>query len=198
MRCADAPAAATNTIDGSPSARLSKQVTMTTTILVGNPKPASRTRHVAEAVAEVLGVGATDRTVIDLADHTEQLFCWPSPEMSDLTEMVAGSDLLIVASPTYKATYTGLLKSFLDRFVSDALSGVTAVPVMTGASDGHSMAPDAHLRPLLVELGAVVPSRSLYFVTEHMNRMDELIADWAGSSLAPIRATLSLTDGVSR
>jgi FMN reductase len=171
---------------------------MTTTILVGNPKPASRTRHIAEAVADVLGVGETDRTVIDLADHAEQLFRWPSAQMGELTDTVAASDLLIVASPTYKATYTGLLKSFLDRFNADALSGVTAVPVMTGASAGHSMAPDAHLRPLLVELGAVVPSRSLYFVTEHMDRMDALIADWAHTSLAPIRATLSLTNGVPR
>jgi FMN reductase len=170
---------------------------MTTTILVGNPKPASRTRHVAEAVAEVLGVREVDRTVIDLADHADQMFRWPSDEMADLAETVAASDLLIVASPTYKATYTGLLKAFLDRFGSDALAGVTAVPVMTGASAGHSMAPDAHLRPLLVELGALVPSRSLYFVTEHMNRMDALIADWASSSLAPILATSSPTDGVS-
>ncbi|WP_416954404.1 NADPH-dependent FMN reductase [Nocardioides sp. T5] len=171
---------------------------MTTTILVGNPKPASRTRHIAEAVAEVLGVGEADRIVIDLADHVDELFRWPSETMSALAETVTASDLLIVASPTYKATYTGLLKSFLDRFGGDALSGVTAVPVMTGASAGHSMAPDEHLRPLLVELGAMVPSRSLYFITEDMDRMDALVADWAGSSLAPIRATLSLTNAVSR
>jgi FMN reductase len=69
---------------------------------------------------------------------------------------------------------------------------------MTGASAGHSMAPDTHLRPLLVELGASVPSRSLYFVTEHIDRMDELIARWHKDNSACLRAALSTTNGGSR
>ena len=46
---------------------------------------------------------------------------------------------MIVASPTYKATYTGLLKLFLDRIAGGALAGVTAVPVMLGGHWRHSL-----------------------------------------------------------
>lgn len=168
---------------------------MLTTILVGNPKPASRTRQVAEAVASAVAEEGTDCRVVDLAEHAGELFAWPSALMDDLTKSVAASDLLVVASPTYKATYTGLLKAFLDRYGNGALAGVTAVPVMTGASAGHSMAPEAHLRPLLVELGATVPSRSLYFVTDDMNRLDDVVAQWAKDNAAPIQATLSTGNG---
>jgi FMN reductase len=81
---------------------------------------------------------------------------------------VAASRLLVVASPTYKATYTGLLKAFLDRFPHQGLAGVTAVPLMLGASHAHSLAPEHGLRPVLVELGASVPTRGLYVLdAEH-------------------------------
>ena len=58
-----------------------------------------------------------------------------------------------------------MLKAFLDRYGSNGLAGVVAVPVMTGGWPGHLLAVEVHLRPVLVELGATVPARGLY-VTE--------------------------------
>ena len=55
---------------------------------------------------------------------------------------------------SFKATYTGLLKLFLDQVPSNGLSGVVAVPLMLGAGPGHAMAPELLLKPVLVELGA--------------------------------------------
>jgi FMN reductase len=68
---------------------------------------------------------------------------------------------VIVACPTFKGTYTGLLKLFLDRFAVDGLRGV-AVPMMLGAGAQHALAPELSLRPVLTEIGATVPSRALY------------------------------------
>jgi FMN reductase len=98
--------------------------------------------------------------------------------MDQLSATVAGSDLVIVCSPTYKASYTGLLKSFLDRYPALGLRNVCAVLMMTGADKGHSMAPDVNLRPLLVELGALVPTRSFYFEIPNISRSDQIIAEW--------------------
>ena len=89
-------------------------------VLVGNPKPRSRTYESALTLADRLG-GAD--LVIDLADHASELFDWTSETVDSLVEQVAGSLVLIVASPTYKATYTGLLKAFLDRFPHRGLGG---------------------------------------------------------------------------
>jgi FMN reductase len=128
-------------------------------VVVGNPKPVSRTYEAALSLADRLG-GAD--LVVDLADHTGELFDWGSTTVSELVEEVAGSLVVIVASPTYKATYTGLLKVFLDRFPHQGLGGVTAIPLMLGASDTHALAVEHTLRPLLVELGASVPTRGLF------------------------------------
>jgi FMN reductase len=167
------------------------------TILVGNPKPQSRTLKLAEAlVNQLLIAGSYNLRVIDLTEHSSHLFEWPSPEMVELTQAVADSDLLVVASPTYKATYTGLLKSFLDRYAAHGLRGVAAIPVMTGADLSHSMAPDVHLRPLLIELGATVPTKGFYFVTGQMGKMEEIVAAWADENLAALRLMQPVALGI--
>ena len=106
-----------------------------------------------------------DDLVVDLAEHAPRLFDWADAELTRLTAEVAAADIAIFASPTYKAAYTGMLKAFLDRYGSNGLAGIVAVPVMTGGWPGHLLAVEVHLRPVLVELGATVPARGLY-VTE--------------------------------
>ena len=148
------------------------------TVLVGNPKRYSRTLELAVRLAAVL-VPAAEPTVIDLAEHTDEIFRWPSAVLDQLTKQVAESDLVVVASPTYKASYTGLLKSFLDRYAAKALAGVQAVPVLTGGDWKHYLAVDTQLRPLLVELGATVPTAGLYFPISDLDRADEILDEWA-------------------
>src|SRR5271157_5150254 len=105
-------------------------------VVVGNPKIGSRTLRVALAVAgtfqETGPEDAPDPLVVDLAALGPELFDFDSAAVTAALDAVAHSDLLVVASPTYKATYTGLLKSFFDRYNSDALAGTVSVPVMTG------------------------------------------------------------------
>ena len=130
-------------------------------IVVGNPKPASRTFQAAARVVAEL-TGRSPEPAVDLAAFGAGLLDWSDAEVSQAVETISGLDLVVFASPTYKATYTGLLKLFLDRFPSRALEGVVAVPLMLGAGPGHALAPEVFLRPVLVELGASVPSSALY------------------------------------
>ncbi|MGN0063775.1 MAG: NADPH-dependent FMN reductase [Nocardioides sp.] len=124
-------------------------------VLVGNPKPASRTLDAAVHLATELA-GAVD-LVVDLAEYGPRLLDWSDEEPADLVRQVGGARLLVVASPTYKASFTGLLKLFLDRIPGDGLVGTVAVPLMLAAGPGHAMAPEVFLRPVLTELGATVP-----------------------------------------
>ena len=134
-----------------------------TGVVVGNPKPQSRTYQAALLLATQL-TGADPDLVIDLADLGARLLDWSDAGIAETVDEVRGLDLLIVASPTYKATYTGLLKLFLDRFPSNALEGVVAIPLMLGAGPGHALAPEAYLRPVLSELGASCPTKALYLL----------------------------------
>jgi FMN reductase len=156
--------------------------------LVGNPRPNSRTRAIAESLADRVrsGIGGSDLQVVDLCEYAGDIFRWPHEALAELSQSVASADLAIVASPTYKATYTGLLKAFLDRYPSGGLTGLTAVPVMTGTDPIHGMAQDFALRPLLVELGASVPTRGLYFPISQLSVAARILDDWAESNLAPL------------
>ena len=133
---------------------------LTTAVVVGNPKPGSRTLAAARRLADELGHPA--ELVVDLADLCPALLDWSDPTVAELVAQVGQADLVVVASPTYKGAYTGLLKLFLDRFAGGTgLTGV-AIPLMLGGSAAHSLAPELTLRPVLTELGATIPGRGLY------------------------------------
>lgn len=154
-------------------------------VVVGNPKEGSRTLGVATAVADAIAGGWTaggnpdpERLTVDLARYAGALFDWGAAEVAALNEAVAGSDVLVVASPTYKATYSGMLKAFLDRYGTDGLAGTVAVPVMTGAAPIHALAPEVYLRPLLVELGSSVPTRGLFVMESQLPELPDVVTRW--------------------
>src|SRR5690242_3590996 len=125
---------------------------MTIAVIVGNPKPASRTLAAATYLAREL-TGIEPGLVVDLATLGNALLDWSDQTVAGLVEQVGQADLVVVASPTYKAAYTGLLKLFLDRFAGGTgLSGL-AVPLMLGGSPAHALAPEHTLRPVLTEIG---------------------------------------------
>jgi len=146
---------------------------MTVTVVVGNPKPRSRTWAAAHRVAREL-TGAEPDTAIDLADFGPALLDWSDPGVAEAVADLAAAELLVVASPTFKGTYTGLLKLFLDRVGGGALVGVTAVPVMLGAHWRHGLAPEAFLKPVLAELGAACPTGALYLLDSAWDAPDAL------------------------
>jgi FMN reductase len=155
-------------------------------VVVGNPQAGSRTRTAAEVVAALAAGGAAVDT-IDLAEHGPALLEWGSREVADLKAQVLGASLLVIASPTYKAAYTGLLKLFLDQFGSGELGGLPTVPVMTGGSALHGLAVEVHLRPVLVEIGASCPTRGLFLFGPDVDDPGPAIATWwevAGPVLA--------------
>jgi FMN reductase len=161
---------------------------MSTTVIVGNPKPRSRTFAAANLLAERL-TGATPDQQLDLTDFGAGLLDWGDAAVNEAIAAVQSSDLIIVASPTYKATYTGLLKLFLDRIAGGALAGVTAVPLMLGGHWRHSLAADLLLKPVLVELGATCPTRGLFLLDSDYATSNEL-ERWLEQSLPQIKASL--------
>ncbi len=133
-----------------------------TTVVVGNPKPASRTLDAAVRVARALRPGV-EPAVIDLVALGPGLLGWGDPAVAAAVKSVVNSDLVVFASPTFKATYTGLLKLFLEQFDGGTgLAGVVTVPVMLGAGPAHALAPDLLLKPVLVEIGGTAALPGLY------------------------------------
>ena len=109
-------------------------------------------------------------------------------------DAIRSSTLAVVASPTYKASYTGLLKSFLDWFSTTDLDGVTVVPVMVGAGLQHALAVEVQLRPVLVELGATLPTRGLYVTEDQLDALEDVVGGWLLEAGPRLRAAVSGAD----
>ena len=162
-------------------------------VVVGNPKPQSRTLEAASYVATELSGQAPD-LVVDLAGLGARLLDWHDETVVGLVAEVGAADLVVFASPTYKGTYTGLLKLFLDRFATDGLRGV-AVPLMLGAGPGHALAPELTLRPVLTEIGGVVATKGLYVVDTAYDD-PSAYAHWLEVSQPAVTALLGSRTGV--
>lgn len=148
---------------------------MNVAVVVGNPKLGSRTRQAAELVAERL-TGAPPTTVIELAELGPGLLGWGDPEVEAAKQTVRDADLVVFASPTFKATYTGLLKLFLDQFAAGELGGKPAIALMLGAARDHALAGEHTLKPVLVEIGCSCPTAALFLLDSAWDANPELDA----------------------
>ncbi|MXP23348.1 NADPH-dependent oxidoreductase [Gordonia sp. HNM0687] len=162
---------------------------MTTAVVVGNPKPASRTLTAATHVVREL-TGAEPTLVVDLATLGSAVLDWSDPDVNSLVEQVGASDLVVFASPTFKAAYTGLLKVFLDRFAGGSGLSNIAIPLMLGANTTHSLAPELSLRPVLTEIGGTVPGRGLY-VIDSAHDDPATYTEWLDATRPAVNALLA-------
>ncbi|MFJ8580093.1 NAD(P)H-dependent oxidoreductase [Micromonospora sp. NPDC093277] len=167
-------------------------------VLVGNPRAGSRTRGVAEAVTRALldrlGWSPDAVQVLELAEIVGVSF-GPEPAYGakagpDPFAAVRSARLLVVATPAYKGSFTGLLKVFLDQFGHRQLAGVTAVPLAVAASPAHAEAAASALRDVLVELGAKA-STPLAVPESQLADAPEIAAEWADQHTDPITSVSS-------
>lgn len=87
-----------------------------------------------------------------------------------------------MASPTYKGVYSGLLKSLFDGVPTGDLVGCVAIPVMLVGSLKHAHACGSHLRPLLEEVGALVPLPGLAVLEDQLDDVESVMERWWESS----------------
>ena len=108
------------------------------------------------------------------------------------------ADLVVVATPIYKAAYSGVLKAFLDLLPQDGLQGKQVLVLGTGGSIAHLLALDYALKPVLSALGArhildVVYAEDTQFVRNEqghqpvdavLHRLERALAPWTADHVA--------------
>jgi len=130
---------------------------MSALLIAGSPSERSRSAALLDAVSQRLhSRGAlVDRIHIrDLSPQALLLADFGHPSVVAASDQVAKARVLVVATPVYKAAYSGVLKVFLDLLPQTALKGKTVLPLATGGSPHHMLALDYALRPVLQSLGA--------------------------------------------
>lgn len=126
-------------------------------VLTGSPSARSRTSALAHHVADELERDGHVVSVVPLRELPAQALLaadTADPDIAAAVREVIAADALVVATPIYKASYSGLLKVFLDLLPQAALQGKVVLPLATGGTVAHLLAIDYSLRPVLVSLGA--------------------------------------------
>lgn len=84
------------------------------------------------------------------------------PAVTHAHRQLAEADIIVIGSPVYKASYTGLMKHFFDLIDPKLLAGKVAILVATGGSDQHASVLEYHLRPLASFLGMVTTPTAIF------------------------------------
>ncbi|MEG1054165.1 MAG: NAD(P)H-dependent oxidoreductase, partial [Janthinobacterium sp.] len=116
---------------------------MSILLLGGSPQlPSSSSRlllHIGEQLA-LHGHSYASLHVRDLPARALLLADYDDAAIARAVRAVADADAIVIATPIYKASYTGLLKAFLDLLPQDGLAGKLVLPLATGGGHAHTLA----------------------------------------------------------
>ena len=125
--------------------------------IVGSPSAPSRTALVAARVVGRLSrAGSSVETIVVRDLPAEDLLRGraDTPGMAAAVAAIAAAEGIVVATPIYKASFSGILKAFLDVLPQFAFRDKAVLPLATGGGTAHILAMDYGLRPVLMSLDA--------------------------------------------
>ena len=106
-------------------------------IISGSPAVPSRTDLVlthVETLVNEKGLSTTNYSVTEFSPEDLVKGRWDSQDIAKFAEVIKQADGVIIGSPVYKASYTGVLKSLLDLLPEGALKNKPVLPIMVGGS----------------------------------------------------------------
>jgi FMN reductase len=147
--------------------------------LSGSPTPRSKTLIAVERAIEAARdeYPDLDTEVLNIRDYDVQ-FCDgrdPSLYVGDtrkIIDTVVAADALIVGTPMYRGSYTGVLKNVFDVLPNDAMRGKAVGLIATGGSDHHFLAIEHELRPVMGFFLAHTVPGSVYAKNEDYSDTD--------------------------
>jgi FMN reductase len=156
---------------------------MSILLLGGSPAVPSTTARLLGHIGERLAALGHETARLNVRDLPAQALLHAdgaNPAVRAALAAVAQADAVVVATPVYKASFSGVLKSFLDLLPQNGLAGKIVLPIATGGSQSHLLALDYALRPVLQALEARLVLPSIY-ATSHQVQWSEA----EGVALAP-------------
>lgn len=121
----------------------------------GSPRTGSRTGVLLKDIVDAISTRVHAKTeTIDLGADSHEIFSGISRDKISergeaLVSLAERADIVVVGSPIYRGTYTGLFKHFFDLIDRDRMAGKAAVLSATGASLQHALSIEHQFRPLM-------------------------------------------------
>lgn len=151
-------------------------------VVSGSLRSPSRTHGLLEALVQRLRGRRTHLTVhwVRIAELSASLAGSlerdsAAPALQPHLQAIEQADLLLVGSPVYRASYTGLFKHLFDLVDHQSLKGVPVVLAATGGSERHALMIDHQLRPLFAFFQAHTLPYGLYANVEAFDDQHRLV-----------------------
>lgn len=144
--------------------------------IAGSPTHPSRTYGLLSLAVQRLqqqGITVEIISVRDLPAEDLVFGRYDSPALEPIKASLASADGIILATPIYKASYTGLLKVFLDLLPQKALVNKSVLTLATAGTIAHLLAIEYSLKPVLSELGARSFASTVYAVDQQLQRQED-------------------------
>ncbi|MED4751995.1 NADPH-dependent FMN reductase [Brevibacillus choshinensis] len=164
-------------------------------ILSGSPYKGSRLDSVlahADRLLQEAGQQADWIHVRDLPAEDLLHVRFDSPAIVQANEWIAQADAVVIATPIYKAAYSGVLKAFLDLLPQKGLENKLILPVAIGGTIAHLLAIDYALKPVLSALGARHVLAGAFILDSLVKKKED------GTSELEEEAALRLQDSVGQ
>ncbi len=136
-------------------------------LISGSPSAKSKSTVLLEYLAQRINERGLTTSIIFVRDFPAQDLLdarYDSEAFSAAKKAIESAAGVVVATPVYKAAYSGVLKTFLDILPQYAFRGKTLLPIATGGSPGHLLAIDYAIKPLLSALAATDVLQGVYTV----------------------------------
>jgi FMN reductase len=146
---------------------------MSVLAIAGSPSHPSRTYSVLEYAKQHLEAERVSTTLFSVRDLPAEALLFAQFDHADVKEAIAlveQASAIIISTPVYKASYTGVLKAFLDLLPQNALVGKPILPIATGGTIAHLLSIDYALKPVLSTLGARHIFAGVYIVDSQIQR----------------------------
>lgn len=137
----------------------------TITVISGSPSKTSRIIGVLDYVVSKIkeqGISVTHLQVCDLPAADLIYANFNSEEIKKANAIIEQSDALIIATPVYKASFTGVLKTFLDLIPQKGLENKKILPLVMGGTTAHLLMIEYSLKPVLSVLGATTIEQGVF------------------------------------
>lgn len=142
-------------------------------IISGSPNASSRLNGITQYVQQQLSeknLSTNLITVVSLPAEDLIQARFNSPAIIEANKLVEDADAVIIASPVYKASYTGVLKTYLDLLPQKGLDGKIIAPLFIGGTIAHLLSIDYALKPVLASMGAKLYVSGVYATDSQINR----------------------------
>jgi len=106
-----------------------------------------------------------------LADHL--LTGFATGPLADAIDAVRHADGVVVVTPVFSASYSGLFKTFVDVLEPGTLDGTPVLIAATAGTARHSLVLDHALRPLFAYLRTVVVPTGVFAASEDFGATDD-------------------------